>query len=166
VPDLLDDLTPVKRKGDSAAPTHAEDASHAGHTPEAMVQSTTTTNEDQPSEFSVPVERQQQIGVTYATIEKRPLMHAIRAVGLVAYDKQRHWDYVTRVEGYVKKLFVFSRGELVEKDAPILTIYSPTCSRRKTNSWTCSKCATRPRPKAIRPSGKAPKSWSSRRSSD
>ena len=41
------------------------------------------------------------------------------------YDKQRHWDYVTRVEGYVKKLFVFSRGELVEKDAPILTIYSP-----------------------------------------
>jgi Cu(I)/Ag(I) efflux system membrane fusion protein len=49
----------------------------------------------------------------------------IRAVGVAAYDKQRHWDYVSRVEGYVKKLFVFSRGELVEKDAPILTIYSP-----------------------------------------
>src|SRR6185503_13273620 len=39
--------------------------------------------------------------------------------------KQRHWDYVTRVEGYVKELFVFSRGESVEKGAPILTIYSP-----------------------------------------
>src|SRR5438093_5630623 len=49
----------------------------------------------------------------------------MRAVGLVAYDKQRHWDYVARVEGYVQKLFVFSRGELVEKEAPLLTIYSP-----------------------------------------
>ena len=79
----------------------------------------------QPTEFTVPVARQQQIGVTYATIEKRPFTHAIRAVGVVAYDKQRHWDYVSRIEGYVQKLFVFSRGELLEKDAPILTIYSP-----------------------------------------
>ena len=116
------DLTPVKKKGDSAAATHAE---HAGHTTGASPQSTTTTNEDKPSEFSVPVERQQQIGVTYATIEKRPFTHSIRSVGVAAYDKQRHWDYVTRVEGYVKKLFVFSRGELVEKGAPILSIYSP-----------------------------------------
>ncbi len=81
--------------------------------------------ESEPSEFTVPVARQQQIGVTYATIEKRPFTHTVRAVGMVAYDKQRHWDYVTRVEGYVKNLSVFSRGELVEKDAPILTIYSP-----------------------------------------
>ncbi len=81
--------------------------------------------EGEPSEFSVPVARQQQIGVTYATIEKRPFMHTVRAVGMVAYDKQRHWDYVTRVEGYVKNLSVFSRGELVEKDAPLLSIYSP-----------------------------------------
>ena len=51
--------------------------------------------------------------------------HTIRAVGTVAYDKQRHWDYVTRVEGYVQKLNVFSRGEVVEKGAPLLTIYSP-----------------------------------------
>src|SRR2546422_467614 len=79
----------------------------------------------QPTEFTVPVSRQQQIGVTYARIEKRQFTHAIRAVGVVAYDKQRHWDYVSRIEGYVQKLFVFSRGELIEKDAPILTIYSP-----------------------------------------
>src|SRR5205823_14100497 len=75
--------------------------------------------------FTVSVERQQQIGVTYAAIEKRPFTLAIRAVGSVAYNKQQHWDYVARVEGYVKNLFVFSRGELVEKDAPLLTIYSP-----------------------------------------
>jgi Cu(I)/Ag(I) efflux system membrane fusion protein len=71
------------------------------------------------------VERQQQIGVTYGAIEKQPFRHAIRSVGTVAYDKQRHWDYVARVEGYVKQLYVFSRGELIEKNAPVLTIYSP-----------------------------------------
>lgn len=121
------DLTPVKKK--SAASTNATDAAsphagHDGHTRGAAPQST-TTGDDKPSEFTVPVTRLQQIGVTYATIERRPFQHAIRAVGTVAYDKQRHWDYVARVEGYVKQLFVFSRGELVEKDAPLLTIYSP-----------------------------------------
>src|SRR5437879_2029494 len=119
------DLTPVKKRGDSAAAAQAEHAGHAGQITSAMPQSNATTNEDKPGEFSVPVERQQQIGVTYATIEKRSFTHTIRAVGMAAYDKQRHWDYVTRVEGYVKELFVFSRGELVEKDAPILSIYSP-----------------------------------------
>ena len=114
------DLTPVLKKGGSST----NQTEHV-HAPGTMPPSTTATNEDKPTEFSVPVERQQQIGVTYAAIEKRPFKNSVRAVGMVAYDKQRHWDYVTRVEGYVKKLFVFSRGELVEKDAPILTIYSP-----------------------------------------
>ena len=80
---------------------------------------------DKPTEFAVPVERQQQIGVTYGAVEKRPFTHTVRVVGVVAYDKQRHWDYVARVEGYVKQLSVFSRGELVEQNAPLLTIYSP-----------------------------------------
>src|SRR5881628_3040034 len=119
------DLTPVKKRDDSAVAAQAQHAGHAGPSPGAMPQSDTRTNEDKPSEFSVPVERQQQIGVTYATIEKRSFTHPIRAVGMAAYDKQRHWDYVTRVEGYVKELFVFSRGELVEKGAPLVTIYSP-----------------------------------------
>ena len=110
------DLTPVMKKGESAA----------GQMPGSTAQSTTTTtNEGKAGEFSVPLERQQQIGVTYATIEKRPFQHTIRAVGVAAYDKKRHWDCVARVEGYVKQLYVFSRGELVEKDSPILTLYSP-----------------------------------------
>src|SRR5205814_5374063 len=78
-----------------------------------------------PGDFMVPVARQQQIGVTYATVEKKPLRHTIRTVGLVAYDKQRRWDYVSRVEGYVQKLEISTRGERVEKDQPLLTIYSP-----------------------------------------
>jgi Cu(I)/Ag(I) efflux system membrane fusion protein len=81
--------------------------------------------ENQPGEFTVPLERQQQIGVTYATVEKMPVQFSIRAVGTVTYDTQRHWDYVPRVEGYVEKLFVSSPGQVVEKNAPLLSIYSP-----------------------------------------
>jgi RND family efflux transporter MFP subunit len=79
-------------------------------------------------EFSVPVERQQQIGVTYALAEKKPLHHVIRSVGMVVPDKTRHWEFVARVEGYVQKLHVTSPGEPIEEGQPLLTIYSPELS--------------------------------------
>jgi Cu(I)/Ag(I) efflux system membrane fusion protein len=106
-------LVPVMKK--SAAGTNTTNASSL----------TSMDSEGKPDEFTVPLPRQQQIGVTYATLGKRPFWHTIRGVGAVAYDEQRHWGYVARVDGYVKQLSVFSRGELVEKDAPLLTIYSP-----------------------------------------
>jgi membrane fusion protein, copper/silver efflux system len=77
------------------------------------------------SEFTVPAERQQQIGVIYATVEKRPLRLELRVAGLVAPDKKREWEYTPRVEGYIQKLFAFSPGEIIESNSPILTIYSP-----------------------------------------
>ena len=113
------DLVPVYKK----TATNASASANTNQTPSAA--SETNAAEIQPGEFTVPLERQQQIGVTYATVQKMPVRFSIRAVGTVAYDTQRHWDYVPRVEGYVQKLFVFSPGQVVEKNAPLLTIYSP-----------------------------------------
>ena len=79
----------------------------------------------QTHEFVVPVERQQQIGVTYAKVERKPLAHTIRSVGLIVPDKSRNWQFVSRVDGYVQKLNVTSPGQVVDKDAPLLSIYSP-----------------------------------------
>jgi RND family efflux transporter MFP subunit len=81
--------------------------------------------ENKPSEFRVPVERQQQIGVTYAKVESKPLEHTIRSVGAIVPDRGRNSQFVSRVDGYVQKLHVTSPGEIVEKDAPLLSIYSP-----------------------------------------
>jgi Cu(I)/Ag(I) efflux system membrane fusion protein len=106
-------LVPVKKKG--AAGTNATNTASP----------TSMSGDEKPDEFTVPLPRQQQIGVTYATLGKRAFWHTLRGVGAVAYDEQRHWGYVARVDGYVNQLSVFSRGELVEKDAPLLTIYSP-----------------------------------------
>jgi Cu(I)/Ag(I) efflux system membrane fusion protein len=76
-------------------------------------------------EFVIPVERQQQIGVTYARVVRRPLRKEIRAVGAVEPDLQKHWAFVARADGYVQELIVASVGEIVEKDEPLLSIYSP-----------------------------------------
>jgi Cu(I)/Ag(I) efflux system membrane fusion protein len=120
------DLVPVLKK--TASPSASEPSSGGGN--QGMAGMPGMQSGKQPSgtsshEFVVPVERQQQIGVTYATVKRAPLHHTIRAVGIVEPDLQRHWAFVARVDGYVKELFVPSAGQLVEKDAPLMSIYSP-----------------------------------------
>ncbi|HWB61072.1 MAG TPA: efflux RND transporter periplasmic adaptor subunit [Chthoniobacteraceae bacterium] len=78
-----------------------------------------------PVTFTVPPDRQQQIGVTYALVERKPLHHVIRAVGVIQPDKLKRWEFVARVDGYVKTLHVASAGEVVERDQPLLSLYSP-----------------------------------------
>ena len=108
------DLVPVKKKG-----TGGSMQGDAIKTVEGMPITPQST------EFMVPVERQQQIGVTYAAAETKPLHQTVRTVGMVAPDQTRHWEFVARVDGYVEKLYVTSPGEPVQKDQPLLTIYSP-----------------------------------------
>ena len=80
---------------------------------------------DQPHEFTIPLDRQQLIGVTYATAEVRPLRRTLRVVGTVAATTARHWDYVARVDGYVHRLNVAAPGDRVAKGQPLLDLYSP-----------------------------------------
>ena len=121
------DLVPVmKKKSQSSAPAMGEKGhDHAKMLAEQAAGKMKNETDASPSEFTVPVARQQQIGVTFATVEKKPLRQTIRAAGVATYDNQRHWDFVSRVQGYVQKLFIASPGEVVEKGAPLLTIYSP-----------------------------------------
>ena len=115
------DVIPVK-KMISVQPAAGTNSLPDAAKPQAAVES---MRNDTPSQFTIAVARQQEIGVTYGEVTKRHMQHSIRAIGTVTYDKKRHWDYVARVDGYVKDLFVFSRGAVVEKDAPLLTVYSP-----------------------------------------
>jgi Cu(I)/Ag(I) efflux system membrane fusion protein len=102
------ELVPVKKR-DGGAPS----ASPSG----------TQTSANR--EFMVPIERQQQIAVTYVKVERRSLRKEIRAVGTVEPDLQKHWAFVARADGYVQELIVASVGQVVEKDEPLLSIYSP-----------------------------------------
>ena len=118
------DLVPVMKKGAQGA---GHDHQHGGESL-PMAGDAKMASAPMFSEFSVPVERQQQIGVTYAPAERKPLHHVIRSVGMVVPDRTRHWEFVARVEGYVQKLHVTSPGEPVAEGQPLLTIYSPELS--------------------------------------
>jgi Cu(I)/Ag(I) efflux system membrane fusion protein len=101
------DLVPVKKA--------------AAQTGQAVANATA----EKPHEFTVPLDRQQMIGVTYATAETRPLRRTLRAVGMVGAMTIRHWDYVARVDGYVHNLYVAAPGDRVEKGQVLMDLYSP-----------------------------------------
>jgi Cu(I)/Ag(I) efflux system membrane fusion protein len=106
-------LIPVKKTGAPAeggrAAAPAADAGRAG----------------QPREFTIPLDRQQLIGVTYAPVERRPLARRLRAVGVVAATTAKHWDYVARVDGYVHELKVSAPGDPVKRGQVLMDLYSP-----------------------------------------
>src|SRR6516165_5588834 len=125
------DLVPVLKK--VANDTGAKDNSGNG-TPGAMTDNGSMGSKSMPSanqtgnkpgEFSVPVERQQQIGVTYAFAERRPIQLSVRSVGLLEPDQAKIFEYVARVDGYIQDLKVTSPGEQVNAGEPLVTIYSP-----------------------------------------
>ncbi len=70
-------------------------------------------------------ERQQVIGVKFATVEAGGASRTIRTVGKVAVDETRVGHVHTRIEGWIEKVFVDFTGDLVKKGQPMLTIYSP-----------------------------------------
>jgi Cu(I)/Ag(I) efflux system membrane fusion protein len=75
-------------------------------------------------EFSIPIERQQRVGVTYAEVESRRIRFAIRGVGTLEVDQGHIFECVARVNGYIEGLQVTSPGERVSAGQPLLTIDS------------------------------------------
>jgi Cu(I)/Ag(I) efflux system membrane fusion protein len=81
--------------------------------------------DEAPGEFTVPIERQQQIGVTYAMVEDVDLEKTLRASGIVGSEISNRRDLVAPATGSVISLGVGSAGETVVKGQTLLTIYSP-----------------------------------------
>ena len=114
------DLVPVyksKSQGDQTS-----QMGNAGAIPSS---SSKPSAQPESHDFDVPVERQQQFGVTYAQAKRQRLVRTVRTVGLVTADKGRQWMYVPRTDGYVQKLYITSPGQVVEKGQDLLQVYSP-----------------------------------------
>src|SRR5580693_9713389 len=114
------DLVPVyksKSQGDQTS-----QMGNAGAIPSS---SSKPNGQPESHDFDVPVERQQQFGVTYAQTKRQRLVRTIRTVGLVTADKGRQWMYVPRTDGYIQKLYITSPGQVVEKGQDLLQVYSP-----------------------------------------
>ena len=70
-------------------------------------------------------ERIQLAGIKTVSIEYRPVAKQTKTVGYVAYDERRLSRIVSRVEGYVEKLYVDETFTVVHKGDPLAEIYSP-----------------------------------------
>ena len=70
-------------------------------------------------------ERVQLAGVQTVAVAYRPMTLQTVAVGNVAYDESRLSRIVSRVGGYVEKLYVDRTFMPVEKGQPLAEIYSP-----------------------------------------
>ncbi|HUR33017.1 MAG TPA: efflux RND transporter periplasmic adaptor subunit [Vicinamibacterales bacterium] len=77
------------------------------------------------SAIRIAPERQQLIGVTFATAEWDESARGLRTVGKVTYDETRVAHVHPRIEGWIEKVFVDFTGDLVKKGQPMLTVYSP-----------------------------------------
>jgi RND family efflux transporter MFP subunit len=73
----------------------------------------------------VSPDRQQLIGVRFATVEAGATARAIRTVGKVTFDETRVAHVHTRIEGWIEEVFVNFTGDIVKAGQALLTIYSP-----------------------------------------
>ncbi len=75
--------------------------------------------------IQISPQKQQLIGVNYGLPSIGPSIKTIRAVGKIAPDEQRIAHVHTRVDGWIDKVFVDFTGKVVNKNQPLLTMYSP-----------------------------------------
>jgi RND family efflux transporter MFP subunit len=78
-----------------------------------------------PGAIKISPERQQLIGVKFATVELSGQARSIRSVGKVTFDETRVAHVHTRIDGWIEQVFVDFTGDFVRQGQPMLTIYSP-----------------------------------------
>ena len=78
-----------------------------------------------PGAIRIAPERQQLIGVKFATVELAGDTRTVRTVGKVTFDETRVAHVHTRTDGWIEKVFVDFTGDTVKQGQPMLTIYSP-----------------------------------------
>jgi len=75
--------------------------------------------------FSISPERQQLIGVRFATVTRRPFTKTIRTVGRVELDERGIAQIHSKISGWIETTFVDFTWQHVAKNDPLFTIYSP-----------------------------------------
>ncbi len=68
---------------------------------------------------------QQNMNLRLAKVERRDISNVIRAYGTVTYAEDKEFSVNTKISGWIEKLYANTTGQRVEKDQPLLEIYSP-----------------------------------------
>ena len=74
---------------------------------------------------SLSPNRVRMAGIRTSEIGLRPMAQTIRTVGNVMHDESRQSQIVSRISGYIEKLYVDKTFSEVRKGDPLAEIYSP-----------------------------------------
>ncbi|MEX2282064.1 MAG: efflux RND transporter periplasmic adaptor subunit [Gemmatimonadota bacterium] len=66
-----------------------------------------------------------EFGITFATVEMRPLSGEVRAVGSIAVDETRIAAVTMKFSGFIERLYIDFTGRPVNRGQPLFEIYSP-----------------------------------------
>ena len=75
--------------------------------------------------FQISSEKQQLIGVTYSEVTYGQMSKTVRAVARLAFDETKTVRIHPKVEGWIEDVYVDFTGKQVQKDQPLISIYSP-----------------------------------------
>ncbi|MEI6286733.1 MAG: efflux RND transporter periplasmic adaptor subunit [Bacillota bacterium] len=103
---------------------HVSPSTTTNHQP-LTTGSTAQTTEQPLLIVDIPLEKQQQIGVTYAAATSRALDYPLRSVARVSIDEQSLFIVSTRYSGFVEQLFAAETGQYIAAGQPVAAIYSP-----------------------------------------
>jgi RND family efflux transporter MFP subunit len=84
-----------------------------------------STDTAPPGTVRIPPDRQQLIGVKFATVTSEGGGRTIRTVGKVAVDETRIAHVHPRFEGWIEKVRVDFTGQVVRRGQTMVTVYSP-----------------------------------------
>jgi Cu(I)/Ag(I) efflux system membrane fusion protein len=77
------------------------------------------------SPVRLSAEAARRIGITYATVVRKPLRRPLELVGNVTYDETRLSNVNPKIEGWVEQLYVNFTGAPVRRGQPLMSVYSP-----------------------------------------
>jgi membrane fusion protein, copper/silver efflux system len=125
------DLMPVIGQPRESSGSWVKNHSSGDHQAIRQQVSTNTSAKDnnvddsKPRHFFVPVQRQQQYGVTYTEARRRHMRLRFRSVGALEVDQSQIFHCVAHGDGYVDELQVASPGERVSVGQPLMAIKTP-----------------------------------------
>ena len=74
---------------------------------------------------ALTAEDQRRFGVTFGTVQVRPLTNEVRTVGTVLVNETRLAKVTPKFSGYVEQLYVNFVGQQVRRGQPLAAVFSP-----------------------------------------
>ena len=115
----------LSRRNDSSTANRKSQGGASDHA--AMSDMEGMAGMDMSSDGSVKLTADQirGFGVTFGTVDQRPLSTSVRTVGIVAFDETKIAQVAPRFDGFVEQLHVNFTGQRVRRGQPLLEVYSP-----------------------------------------